>query len=123
MNMRLMLLLAVFVLAGCTSTGNLGMVVKSTLNPGALLTNRTNFREIGPAEGEACRYFLLGAIPYGNSDVSAAVDDALQHSGADALLNVTTSSSLYGFIPIYNVFAYTCTEVKGIAVKFEEKKQ
>jgi len=38
------------------------------------------------------------------------------------LLNVSVSSSLYGFIPIYNVFSYTCTNVKGIAIKFEEKK-
>jgi hypothetical protein len=35
------------------------------------------------------------------------------------LINVTTSSSLYGFIPVYNILSFTCTTVKGIAVKFQ----
>jgi hypothetical protein len=122
MKMKHMLLLVVMVLAGCSSSGSLGMVVKSTADPGALLTNKTSFREIGPADGEACRYFLLGVLPFGKSDFAAAVDEALIKSGGDALLNVTVSSSLYGFIPVYNLFSYTCTNVKGIAVKFEEKK-
>jgi hypothetical protein len=47
------------------------------------------------------------------------VEDALQQKGGDALINVTVTSSLYGFIPIYNVYSYTCTEVKGVAVKFQ----
>jgi hypothetical protein len=122
MKEKLLLLLAVMLLAGCSSTGSLGMVVKSTADPGALLKNQTTFREIGPASGEACRYFVLAIIPFGQSDVAAAVDEALTKSGGDALLNVSVSSSLYGFIPIYNVFSYTCTNVKGIAVKFEDRK-
>ena len=120
--MKLMLLLVAMVLVGCSSAGSLGMVVKSTANPGALLTNKTSFREIGPVNGEACRFFVLAIIPFGKSDFSAAVDEALIKSGGDALLNVTVQSSLYGFIPIYNIFTYTCTNVKGIAIKFEEKK-
>ncbi len=118
---KLMLLLVVMFLAGCSSVGTLGMVVKSTADPGALLKNQTAFREIGPAEGEACRFFVLAIIPFGKSDFAAAADEALAKSGGDALLNVTASSSLYGFIPIYNIFTYTCTNVKGIAVKFENK--
>ena len=31
----------------------------------------------------------------------------------------TVSSSLYGFIPIYNVYSFTCTSVSGIAVKYK----
>lgn len=122
MKTNLMLLLIVVFLAGCSSSGSLGMVVKSTADPGALLSNRTSFREIGPADGEACRFFILAVLPFGKSDFSAAVEEALSKSGGDALLNVTVSSSLYGFIPIYNIFTYNCTNVKGIAVKFEEKK-
>jgi len=122
MKMNLMLLLTVIFLAGCSSSGSLGMVVKSTADPGALLTNKTSFREIGPVDGEACRFFILAVLPFGKSDFSAAVEEALNKSGGDALLNVTVSSSLYGFIPIYNIFTYNCTNVKGIAVKFEEKK-
>jgi len=120
--MKLMLLLVVMILVGCSSAGSLGMVVKSTADPGALLTNKTSFREIGPANGEACRYFVLAIIPFGKSDFATAIDDALIKSGGDALLNVTVQSSLYGFIPIYNLLSYTCTNVKGIAVKFVEKK-
>jgi hypothetical protein len=44
---------------------------------------------------------------------------ALQESGGDALMNVTTSSSLYGFAPLFNVFSFTCTSIRGTAVKFE----
>jgi len=122
MKVILVLLLVVLGLTGCSSSGNLGMVVKSTADPGALLTNKTSYREIGPSDGEACRFFLLAVLPFGKADVATAVDEALAKSGGDALLNVSVSSSLYGFIPIYNIFTYTCTNVKGIAIKFEEKK-
>lgn len=122
MKVKLMLLLVVMVLTGCSSSGNLGMIVKSTADPAALLTNKTTFRELGPTEGEACRFFILAVLPFGKSDVEAAVDEALVKSGGDALLNVSVSSSLYGFIPIYNIFSYTCTNVKGVAIKFEDKK-
>jgi hypothetical protein len=47
------------------------------------------------------------------------VDKALAPSGGDALVNVTVSNSLYTFIPIYNLFSYACTEVRGIAVKLQ----
>jgi len=122
MKVTLVLLLVVLGLSGCSSSGNLGMIVKSTADPGALLTNKTSYQEIGPADGEACRFFLLAVLPFGKADVATAVDEALAKSGGDALLNVSVSSSLYGFIPIYNIFTYTCTNVKGIAIKFEEKK-
>jgi len=112
-------LLAIMALcAGCTSVGNLGMVTKSMGDPGALLRNGQPYREIGPAVGEACRFFFLAVLPFGNSSFSAAVDEALEQSRGDALLNVTVSSSLYGFIPIYNIFSYTCTNVRGTAIKF-----
>ena len=105
-------------LIGCSTTGNVGMITKSTADPGKLLKIAQDFEEIGKAEGEACRYFALAIIPWGGSDVAEAVDDALAESGGDALLNVSVSSSLYGFIPLYNIFSYTCTKVRGIAIKF-----
>lgn len=122
MKATLVLLLVVLSLTGCSSSGNLGMILKSTSDPGSLLTNKTSYREIGPADGEACRFFILAVLPFGKADVASAVDEALAKSGGDALLNVSVSNSLYGFIPIYNIFTYTCTNVKGIAIKFEEKK-
>ncbi len=117
---KVILSLAVMLLiASCTSTGNLGMVSKSTANPGSLLTSPQAYKEIGPAKGKACRYFLLGIIPWGDSTLKTAVDKALAESGGDALINLSVSSSLYGFVPIYNVFCFTCTNVEGIAIQFE----
>lgn len=119
---RLWFLLSIMALcAGCTSVGTVGMVTKSTADPGALLRNGQPYKEIGTAEGEACRFFLLNVVPFGDSSFSTAVDEALEQSKGDALLNVTVSSSLYGFIPIYNVLSYTCTNVRGIAIKFEKQ--
>jgi len=112
------ILAAVLFLASCSTAGNLGIVVRSTADPASLLRSGKNFEEIGLTEGKACRYFLIAIIPWGRSDFQAAVDNALKRSGGDALVNVTVESSLYGFIPIYNVFSYTCTKVRGVAIKF-----
>ena len=109
----------ILLIAGCTSTGNLGMVARSVAEPGSLLTSSQPYKVIGPAKGKACRYFLLGIIPWGDSTIKKAVDKALAESGGDALVNLSVSSSLYGFVPIYNVFCFTCTSVDGIAIKFE----
>jgi hypothetical protein len=84
-----------------------------------MLQKSHSVKDLGPGEGKACRYFLLAVIPWGNSDVQTAVDRALQPTGGDALVNVSTATSLYGFVPVYNVFSFTCTLVKGTAVKFE----
>jgi hypothetical protein len=104
-------------LSGCTTVGTMGMMSKSSLDPIAKVQKAT-IKDLGPAQGEACRYFLLAVLPWGKSDMQAAVDNALSRSGGDALINVAVSSGLYGFIPIYNVFSYTCTRVSGTAVKF-----
>jgi len=113
------LFVVLFVLTGCTSVGNLGIVTKPSADAASLLKSGRAYKELGPAEGEACRHFLLAIIPWGDSSFSTAVNNALAEKGGDALVNVTVSSSLYGFIPIYNVYSYTCTTVKGIAVKFQ----
>jgi hypothetical protein len=114
------LLVTMLLLAGCTTTGNLGLVTKSTGDPGALLRNSQSYKELGLVEGEACRFFFLAILPWGDSSFSTAVDQALGTVGGDALMNVSVSSSLYGFIPIYNIFTYTCTNIRGIAIKFEK---
>jgi len=118
-----LLLVVIGVLAGCTSTGNLGMVTKSVANPTKLLESPTGYKELGPAEGEACRGFILGIIPYGNSAFTEAIDKALAGSGGNALINVSTTTSLYGFIPIYNLFGITCTSVKGVAIALNPAKE
>lgn len=114
-----MLLACGLLFAGCTSVGSLGIIAKSSADPLELLKQGHKVEALGPAQGRACRYFLLAVVPWGNSDIQAAVDDALAKSGGDALINVSTSTSLYGFIPIYNVFSFTCTTVIGTAVKIQ----
>jgi len=116
---RLISLSILLVFTGCTSVGSLGLITKSSVDPIATVKDSHSVRTLGPAEGRACRYFALAVIPWGNSDIQAAVDKALAPSGGDALVNVTTATSLYGFVPIYNVFSFTCTTVKGTAIKFE----
>ena len=117
MKKTIFLLLAVLFIANCSSTGNLGMVTKSQANPSSLLSSSQSFKEIGPVNGEACRFFLLGVAPFGDSTFSQAIDKALENGG-DALINISVTSSLYGFVPIYNIFCFTCTDVEGIAIKF-----
>jgi hypothetical protein len=116
----LLVLLCLGVLAGgCTSVGHLGIVTKASANNADRLKTGVAFEELGPAEGSACRHFVIAVIPFGDSTFSSAVDEALAQKGGDALLNVTVSSSLYGFVPIYNVYSFTCTSVQGVAVKFK----
>jgi hypothetical protein len=104
---------------GCSTTGTLGIVTKSMADPTSLLKSPRPFQELGSVEGRACRYFAIGVIPWGASDMQTAVDKALSEKGGDALINVSVESSLYGFIPIYHVFDFTCTTVKGIAIKWQ----
>ena len=120
MKGKIILLLMAVLLTGCTSIGTLGIVMKSTGDPGAMLRNAQPYKELGPVQGGACRFFALGVAPWGDATLSTAVDNALSNVGGDALINVTVSNSLYGFIPIYNIFCYTCTDVNGIAIKFEK---
>ena len=117
---RSALLLVLFLMSvGCTSVGNLGIVTRASANNADILKSGVAFEELGAAEGTACRHFLIAIIPFGNSSFSKAVDDALAQKGGDALINVTVSSSLYGFIPLYNVYSFTCTSVQGVAVRFK----
>ena len=117
----MMVVLLGMAFSGCTSVGTLGVVTKSSADPGAVLKAGQSYKELGPTQAEACRYYLLSVIPWGDATFSKAVDNALAKTGGDALINVTVSNSLYGFVPIYNIFSYTCTEVKGIAIKLEKK--
>lgn len=111
--------LFLFTLSACTSTGSLGIVTRPASDNASILKSGRNIEEIGIAQGESCRFFLIAVVPWGNGTFSDAVNHALAEKGGDALINVTVSTSLYGFIPIYNVFSYTCTKVEGIAVKFK----
>ena len=118
-KISLVVVLLVTMLVGCSTTGTLGMVTKSSADPASLLKTNQGYEELGPAEGKACRHLILAIIPFGQSDMAKAVDKALETTSGDALLNVSAESSLYGFIPIYNIYSFTCTTVKGTAIKFK----
>ena len=77
------------------------------------------FQELGAAEGEACKKYVLGMIPWGSASLSNALDQALSDKQADALLNVTVESSLYFSPPPYILFTEACNSVKGTAIKFQ----
>ena len=117
MKKVIFLLFFLLLTTACASTGNLGVVTKSQADPVSLLTSSRGFNEIGTVRGKACRFFLAGIIPWGDSTVTQAIDNALE-GGGDALINVSVTSSLYGFVPIYNIFCFTCTEVEGVAIEF-----
>ncbi len=107
------------VLLGCSSVSQVGIMTGAQGDPGALLKQARSYTEVGPTEGRACRYFLLGIIPWGDSTPGAAMAKALATSGGDAIINASVETSLYGFLPVYNVFSFTCTTVKGVAIKFD----
>ena len=113
------LLLVAAMLTGCTSVGSLGMVARSDTDLDSVLKSGVGYEKLRPVEGTACRHFIVGAVPIGDSDVSKAVDKALAGTRGNALVNVTTATSLYGFIPLYNVYSFTCTTVKGTAIKVQ----
>ena len=120
--MRILVLIMIAVslgLTGCSSTGTLGIITKSTSDPGQLLNTKTEYQELGPVEGKACRPFVFAGAPWGRSDVTAAVDKALETTGGDAIINASMESNLYGFVPVYNMYSFTCTTVQGIAVKLQ----
>ena len=118
---RVLMAVAIFVgLSGCSSVSQVGVMTGPAGNPGSIISEARSYSEIGPVEGEACRYFLLGIIPWGDSTPTAAMDKALSTKGGDAIINASVETSLYGFVPIWNIFAYTCTKVRGIAIKFDD---
>jgi len=108
---------------GCASTSNHAILAASTSRASELLEDSVSFRELGAVSGRSCRFFVLAIIPFGNSTPGAAIDKALEGTDADAILNASVTSSLYGFVPIYNILSFTCTTVQGVAVRFDGKQQ
>ena len=110
--------LILFGMTGCVSTGQVGILSRSGADPAALITQANRYEELGLTSGRSCRHFLLNLIPFGDAALSTAVDEALIAVDGDALINAVVSSSLFGFIPYYNLYAFTCTSVEGTAVRF-----
>jgi len=116
-------LFSMILLSSCTSTGSLGLLTNSETESDLGPHDSHRFHRVGTEiTGTACRHFILGIIPWGDSDVETALRHALQAHpslNADGLVHVTTETSLYGFLPLYDVYTLTCTTVKGIPIRFD----
>jgi hypothetical protein len=88
-------------------------------DPSDLIQQAHEFEELGPTSARTCRFFLLNLFPWGDSTTGAAMEKALSFSGGDAILNAAVTTSLYGFVPLYNILSFTCTTVSGVAVEIE----
>ena len=116
--------LALFLMtAGCTSTGSIGLLSRSETEADLGPHDSHKFHRVGnQIEGTACRHFILGLIPWGDSDLETAMKNAFKKNPSlhpDGLIHVTTSTSLYNFFPLYNVYTLTCTTVRGVPVRFD----
>jgi hypothetical protein len=99
------------------------MIAKDSANVPNLLHRGLVYEEHGLVKGSACHYHVLFFfIPFGHSDISAALDDALADSGSDALIGVTTGKWYAGLpLPlIRSLFDVSCTTVTGTAIKFQK---
>jgi hypothetical protein len=109
--------------AGCTSTGSIGLLSDSETETDLGPHDSHLFHRVGrQIEGRACRHFILGVIPWGDSDLESAMRDAFKKNPslhADGLVHVTTATSLYNFFPLYNVYTLTCTTVRGTPIRFD----
>lgn len=107
-------------LFGCSSEGTLGMITTSSANVSNLLHLGQAYEEHGSVKGRACHYHIL-FIPFGNSDISVALDNALADTGSDAVINATTSKWYTGLpLPLIgSLFDLSCTTVTGTAIKFQ----
>ena len=110
--------LILFGIMGCVSTGQVGILSRSGADPAVLITQANPYQELGLTRGRSCRHFVLNLIPFGDAALSTAVNEALTAVDGDALINAVVSSSLFGFIPYYNLYAFTCTSVEGTAIRF-----
>jgi len=108
------------VLLGCSTEGKLGMITASSVNVSNLLQVGQEYEEHGSVKGRACHYHVL-LVPFGNSDISVALGDALADTGSDAVIHATTSKWYAGFpVPMLgSLFDMSCTTVAGTAIKFQ----
>src|SRR5688500_10941324 len=102
------ILLATLSLSGCTSVGHLAMVAKSRADMDKLVANGSSHKIVGIVNGVACRQFLFALLPLGDAGIQQATDNALKKVDGDALLDVTITTSLYTYIPVFNIYSHTC---------------
>lgn len=109
-------LVLVTLLCGCRTTRSMSIIARERVNASELLGTALEYEDLGRVRGGACRFFVLNLIPFGDSTPAAALEDALEKVGGDAMIDVLVSTSLYGLAPIYNLLSFTCTSMTGTAI-------
>jgi hypothetical protein len=94
-------------LCGCTYTMPTQTIASNTL----LVPN--SYKVVGPASGESCESHFLNILVSNSARLQGAIDDALQKSGGDAMIEMTTDFQESN----YYIFDERCTLVNGLAVK------
>ena len=94
-------------LCGCTWTVPHQIATSNTPLP-------SSYKVLGPASGKACETHLFNLFNIGGSArLQAAIDDALNKSGGDAMIEITTDYTV-----CYNLlYTQNCTLVNGLAIK------
>jgi len=99
--------------AGC-STAPVGIAPSITpLNEKTINTN------LGQAVGKDSAYSVLGLFMVGRPDIRTAVNNALNSSGGDTLINVQLYRTYRHFI----LFSVSTVVVQGDAVKLSDKSR
>ena|GEM_PF-2956485 len=101
-------------LCGCTYTLPHQVVASNTP-----LFTPNSYKILGPAAGESCESHFMGILVSSPSRLQAAIDNALQKSGGDAIIEMTSD------LQVSNSFFINtqCTLVNGLAVKIIESGQ
>jgi hypothetical protein len=102
----------------CVSVGTLDLVTRPSGDPGRSLREQQPYTEVGQVTGQSCRVHVLGIFSAGDADLESAMEKVLLDTEADAIINVTVSTSHYDIVPIYNLVASTWSTVKGTAVHY-----
>lgn len=105
---KLLFVIAMSALAGCTWTRPHQIAASTTPLPNA------NYTVLAPAAGSSCETHLLGFLRLGTAaTLQDAIDEALQESKGEALVDVTSDFSHTNLL----VFTTSCVKVKGKAIK------
>jgi hypothetical protein len=110
-TMRLRLTLCAPLLAGCLYTN-----IEQPLSYRSPTPIDVAPAPLGPdsADGEACNHIILFLVAFGDGGYRAAVDDAVQKSGAKMLADVKADNS---FMNVVGVYQRSCTRVRGRIVR------
>ncbi|MBI4880331.1 MAG: hypothetical protein HY812_11835 [Planctomycetes bacterium] len=113
MNMRFLARIALLALLASTAACH---VFPMTVAPSTVPLAPGEYTELGPASGSSTGFYVFFVPVSTRSSVDAAIAEAMQERGGDALVNVTADVTM-----TYLIFVnFITTRVYGIAVKVEE---